>query len=98
MMTLSIHFQDGFESHSVSVRIDGEVVHEAKNLRTSLLTGFAGSFTVEIPDAPEVLLEVTVGEVRHQQNIRLDEGAYVGVSLIGERIHFIQSTEEFGYG
>lgn len=97
MALLKIDFQTGFVGDDVEVQVNGRRLITRPQLKTSLLTGLAGSVQTEVDGTVEV--EVSVPRRGMRQTIAVDarEPAYLGVSIEDSGLTLHSSKRAFGY-
>lgn len=95
---LHIAFQDGFDSDTVVVRLDGRQVLRRDGVATDPRFGAAGTFEVSV-EAGEHSVEVELPEKGAKDALRLevDAATYLGVSVEGTGLRFRLSETRFGY-
>ena len=98
MAKLHIHLQRGFEEDRVVVEIAGKKEYNQSEVTTSLLTGLADSFEVEVPDSVvPVFVHLPGRDLRTEIEVDVAQEVYLGLSVEGGRIVPRISEEEFGY-
>lgn len=96
---LVIDFQDGFDSDTVQIEVDGDLVHEENDVSTSLLTGIASSYEVAVEEGEVSLtVQVPTQDTRSSIDLEISADTFVGVSLVDGMIEFFVSDTPFGYG
>ena len=95
---LYLDLQEGFSDDIVIVMINGNEMIREKHLTTSLLTGFAKSFKVQV-EAGSIDLDASIPSRGINGSIKLiaESKTYIGISILDEQISFIESREPFGY-
>ena len=98
MKILGIDLQEGFESESVVMELDGREVYRQKNVTTKLLLGYAQTLTFQVPEG-NVRLRISLPLRSLEKIVRLNISAdtYVGVSLTLEGLETILSGSPFYY-
>ena len=98
MPTLKIDLQDGFEREPVTVRVNGKPVLTRPDVRTSPLTGLAGSVTVEVAAGPvDIEVELPKRGLERKLNLQVKADTYLGISRSEKGIDHIVRMEPFGY-
>jgi hypothetical protein len=98
MAQLHIDLQSGFTGDTVIVEIDNQQVFHEQNVHTSLLTGLAVGFTVQVPTGI-VTLTVHVPSRNLSKTTQIDTGQVnaLGIYIESGALHFIKSGSQLGY-
>ena len=98
MATIRIALQDGFEDETVVISVNGKEVFNQKNVKTKRQIGKAASFDVEV-EAGSSTVEISLPSKSLSESITLKVSgkAYLGVSVVNNRIVHRISSEPFHY-
>lgn len=95
---VSVALQDGFEGDHVIVRINGEAVLDAPNVRTDQRIGLASAVDVAVgEDASELVVEVPDRGLHAIRQIDDEAPPFLGVSLLNGQLVLTTSNTPFGY-
>ena len=98
MTAIRIALQDGFEGDTVVVKVNGKQVFKQENIKTKRQIGKAASFEVEVEGGPvnvEVLLPLK--NLSETIAVKVSGEAYLGVSVVEDKIEHRVSSEPFRY-
>ena len=98
MPTIKVALQDGFEDETVAVKVNGQEVFKQESVKTKRQIGKAASFEVEV-DAGSSTVEISLPSKSLSESITLKVSgkAYLGVSVVNNRIVHRISSEPFHY-
>lgn len=98
MVSLHIDFQTGFSNDTVIVQIDGHEIFRKNNVNTDYSLGLADSADTQVTRGT-VNIKVTVPtrNVSDSFSLEISKTAYLGISIIDERIEYQFSDEMFEY-
>lgn len=98
MPRLNVLLDEGFSEDTVVVRMDGHEVHRAPAVTTRLLTGSAGSFSLDVPAGPATLqVEVPGRTLVEEVPLELNADAYLIVRIRDGGIEHHLSHKPIGY-
>lgn len=91
-----IHLQEGFTGDDVLIRVDGALVYQGAP-ETNPVLGLAETFGARAAGRTFALtVKVPAQHIDHTQNLNLDDGRAVGISLYQGEVLVIQA-DWFGY-
>ena len=91
-----IHLQEGFTGDDVLIRVDGALVYQGAP-ETNPVLGLAETFGARAAGRTFALtVKVPAQHIDHTQNLNLDDGLAVGISLYQGEVLVIQA-DWFGY-
>ena len=95
---LQMDFQEGFDDDTVLVRLNDKPIYENSGVTTDLRISRADAIEVPLEDGP-MRLSISLPDRKMSGSIVVQgkSSIYVGVSVIGDSVEFIVSSEPFGY-
>jgi hypothetical protein len=99
MHTLHIALHDGFQGHTVAIKVDGREVYNKTSVTTNVTISRADAFDVEV-GSNKARIEVSIepGERKGSTEIDVTQHPFVAVSLVNnESIFFQPSKKLFRY-
>ena len=94
---LVVDLQEGFGDQPVAVEVDGSRVAELDRVASNPMTGFAETVELTVAEGRRRLV-VTVGPgLSGERTVELGGDTWVGVSVSGGALHFVERDQPFGY-
>lgn len=98
MVTLHVHFREGWHHHDVSLSVGAEEWH-GEDITTRRQVGLARQVTFQVPAGKvEMAVSVGGGETSVRKSLDLREEYWVGISLSADgSLEIREQASEFGY-
>jgi hypothetical protein len=98
LATLHVALQDGFSNDTVSIKVNGREVFRRDGVSTSTQIGLAAAHEMSV-DEGSVTVEVDLPARRlsSTNTVAVTGDVYLGVSVDGQSLKFVQSSQLFGY-
>jgi len=98
MTAIRIALQDGFEGDTVVVKVNGKEVFKQENIKTKRQIGKAASFEVQIEGgSANVEVSLPLKNLSETIAVKISGEAYLGVSVVEDKIQHRVSSEPFRY-
>jgi hypothetical protein len=98
LATLHVALQDGFSNDAVSIKVNGREVFRRDGVSTRTQIGLAAAHEMSV-DEGSATVEVDLPDRRLSSatTIAVTGDVYLGVSVDGQNLKFVQSSQLFGY-
>jgi hypothetical protein len=96
MPRLEIDLQEGFQNDTVIIEINGEEIFYRHAIKTNLATSLAAKIPVDKVISP-ASIEIRVPTRGLSKTIVAELPAYVGVSVVDNKLEYQQSERPFRY-
>ena len=98
MADLRIALQDGFDGDTVVVKVNGKEVFKQQHIKTKRQIGKAASFEVEVEGgSAKVEVSLPLKNLSEIISVKVSGEAYLGISVVEDKIEHRVSSEPFRY-